>query len=70
MEIKGYLPDGLEMLAKTVEAISMPRNRCYFSFPARIMLTDPNGGPYGELAWDAAAYTYRFFPDSSRGLAQ
>lgn len=65
-DIRGYLPEGLDLLTAAVEAISAPYNRSMFMFPEEIKLEGPNGEPYGTLVWQNSAYTYRFYPAAER----
>lgn len=69
---RGYLPESLYELQRAMEAITAARLESWFNFPAEIVLTSPNGEPYGTLVWEARRHSrpsYCFYPDATRTTA-
>lgn len=55
-----FSPTNLRLLATLSEALTEPRNNCYWHAPKEIPLTSPNGEPIGALVWCSFQSTYRF----------
>lgn len=54
-------PDAMRELADIADALAAPRNQSRFWPQERVVITTPNGKPYGVLVWNAQQGTYMFW---------